>query len=134
MVDITSANAEIILTIPLVFSQSQTLSGFAADDIFDIPELEEAEAIMGADGLLSAGKVFVATRQTIALQADSPSNAVFDTWHAFQENTISVAPASGVIKLPALGLKFNMAKGFLITYKNVADARRVLQPRRHTIA
>ena len=45
--DITSANANIALTVPLVFSTTQTLQGFAADDIFDIPELEESEALIG---------------------------------------------------------------------------------------
>lgn len=134
MVDITSANAIVTLTVPLVFSTPQQLQGFAADDIFDVPDIEEAEAVMGVDGLLSAGKVFVPTVQTFALQADSPSFPIFDAWHAYQTVTKSVAVASGVIKLPAIGVKFNIAKGFLIRYKPIADARRILQPRRFTIA
>ena len=128
---ITSADSILTLSIPPLFSNPQQLQGFAADDIFDIPAITSIEEIMGVDGVLSAGFVFVAIQWEISLQADSASNLVFDTWWTQMQATKSTYPAQGVIKLPSVNTKFILSNGFLKSYKPAPPAKRVLQPRRY---
>lgn len=133
MATITSANAIYWLSIPAIFPVPQQLQGFAADEVFGTEPIPAGEALMGVDGVLSAGFVYAEKKQTIALQADSASNAIFDTWYNSEATLIDKFPASGLIHLPSLGLKFNMPKGFLMTYMPIPDAKRRLEPRRQVI-
>jgi hypothetical protein len=84
MSTLTGANAVLMLTIPPLFTTPQQIQGFAADDVYDLDEIESVETLMGVDGILSGGFVWKSQPQTIMLQADSPSNAVFDTWYSQQ--------------------------------------------------
>ena len=134
MASITSANAVLLLGVNNVFPVPQQLQQFAADDIFDIETLQSAEVLMGVDGWQSGGFVFVPIKQTIALQADSVSNAVFDAWWNAQQQTKDIYYAFGSITLNSLGKKYNLTRGVLVTYPPVASGRRVLQPRCYTIS
>lgn len=133
MGDITSANATLALTIATVFPTPQVLQGFAADDVYDVPAIASVETLMGVDGVLSAGFIFVEIEQEITLQADSPSNAIFDTWWTQMVASLTTFAAQGIIKLPAIQTKFTMTNGFLISYKPAPQARRILQPRKYRI-
>ena len=88
---------------------------------------------MGVDGVLSAGFVFKEIVQEIMLQADSASNALFDTWWTQMQATKSTYPANGMIKLPSIATKFSLILGFLTGYKPAPGAKRILQPRRFEI-
>lgn len=134
MASITSANAVYLLGISSLFPVPQQLQGFSADEIFATDPLESAEIIMGVDGVLSAGFVFVPIMQTIMLQADSVSSAVFDTWWSNQQQVKDIFFATGSITLPSLKLKYTMAQGALKTYQALADAGKTLKPRKFTIA
>ncbi len=133
MASITSANAVITMSISSLFSIPQQLQGFAADEIFGTDVLETAETMMGVDGLMSAGFVYVAIKQNYALQADSPSNAIFDQWYVAQQQVKDLYYASGLILLPALRVKWTMNKGVLTSYPFLPDAKKVLQPRKFGI-
>lgn len=133
MGSITSANAILTLAIPLVFPVPQQLQGFAADDIFDVPALRSAEVQMGVDGVLSAGFVFVPVPQTLSLQADSASNALFDTWWAQMQATKNTYQAQGLIVLPSIGMKYTLVQGTLTQYKPTPAGKRILQPRQYEI-
>lgn len=128
MADITSANAVYMLTID-IFPAPQQLQGFAADDIFDTDPIESVETLMGVDGFLSAGFVFVPVRQQIHLQADSPSGSLFDAWWAANQVGRQSLFATGVVTLTALGTKWALFNGVLRSYQPIPNARRVLQPR-----
>ncbi len=130
---ITSANTSFSLGIASVFPVPVPLQGFAADDIFDTDPLESAEVMMGVDGVLSAGFVFVPVKMSITLQADSASNLVFDAWYAAQQAAKEVFSAFGVVIFPTLGTKYALINGILSTYKPTPDAKRVLQPRKFAI-
>ena len=130
---ITGANAIVTLQIPSLFPVPQQLQGFAADDIFDTDALESAETLMGVDGIMSAGFVFVPVNQHYSLQADSPSNFIFDTWWATQQLLQDLFLANAVVILPAIGTKWALTKGALVSYKPITDVKKLLQPRRHTI-
>jgi hypothetical protein len=134
MASITSANAVLTISIASLFSSPQTIYGFAADDVYDLDPLTAAEALMGVDGIQSAGFVYVPIRQSIALQADSPSNAVFDSWWTAQQQIKDVYFATGSIALNSLNKKYTMVQGVLITYPPAPSGKRVLQPRRYTIS
>lgn len=133
MSSITAANAVIILTVNTVFPVGQQLAGWAAEDIFDTEALDNAETMMGVDGILSAGFVFVPVKQNFALQADSPSNLIFDAWYTAQKTASELYSAQAVIHLPAVNRSYVMNNGYLTSYKPTPDAKKVLQPRKYQI-
>jgi hypothetical protein len=126
MSTLTGANANFTLGIPGVFTIPQALQGFATDDAFATQSIKRAEVLMGVDGVLSGGFVYVAVVQTIALQADSPSCALFDQWDAAQQTLGDVVNASGTIILPSLSTKWNMVKGFLTDFKPMGDVKKLI--------
>ena len=73
MATITGANAVFTLAIAGVFSTPQQVQGFASDDSFAVQAIRRAEVLMGVDGVLSGGKVFMPIPQSVMLQADSIS-------------------------------------------------------------
>jgi hypothetical protein len=130
---ITSANAILFLTIPSLYPTPQQIQGFAVDDIYDIPDLEIGESMMGVDGVLSAGWVNVKVPQTIALMADSPSNNIFDTWYTSEQQIQDKLVANGSITLTSIGKKYAMITGYLTGFKPIADGKKVLQPRKFVV-
>lgn len=133
MGSVTAANAILTLAIPGVVATPQQLQGFAADDVFDIPQLRSVETQMGVDGVLSSGFVFVPIQQTISLQADSLSNDLFDLWWTQMQGTKDTYQAQGLIVLPAIGKKYTLVQGSLTGYKPAPAAKRILQPRQFEI-
>ena len=133
MASITSANAVLLLGIDNLYSTPIQLTGFSADDVYALDEMEIAETMMGVDGVLSGGFVFRPVVQNIFLQADSPSNGVFDLWFITQQTIGDVYYAQGSITLNSLGAKYNMVKGILTKYTPAPEAKKLLQPRRYTV-
>jgi hypothetical protein len=126
--NITSANAVLFLTVPPIFPQPVQIQGFAADDVYDLDEIESIETQMGVDGILSGGWTWKPQPQRVMLQADSPSNDFFDQWYAAMQAAQTVFLAQGIITLPAISKKMIQVNGFLSGYK-LPGAKRVLQPR-----
>ena len=134
MASITSANSIYHLSIKNLYAVPQQLQGFAADDIFDTEGIEAAEMMMGVDGRLSAGFVYVPIKQSISLQADSPSATLFEVWYAKQQAIRELYRASATIILPAVGMVYVCSNGVLTHYSPIPDAKKVLQPRKFGIA
>lgn len=130
---ITSATAIVMLGIPGLFPVPQQLQQFAADDIFDVDAIDSAEVMMGVDGVMTAGFVFVPIRQNISLMADSASAFIFDIWWATQQQQKDVFLANGNVILKTLQTKWTLTRGALTSYTPIPAAKRVLQPRRFTI-
>ncbi len=130
MASITSANSIVMISIASVYTTPQQLQGFAADDIFSTDTMEIAETMMGVDGRLSAGYVFVPVKWSISLQADSPSNAIFDNWRAAQVSAGDVYFASATVNLPSLGKTYDLVNGVLTSYPPIPDAGKTLKPRK----
>lgn len=133
MASITGATTIVMLAIPGLFPVPQQLQGFAADDVFSTDSLESAEILMGVDGKMSAGFVFVPVKQNYIIQADSPSIFLFEQWWASQQQIRDLYRAEGIISLPAVGRKYSMNNGRLTTHHPIPDAKKLLQPRRFTI-
>lgn len=130
---ITAANAVLMLTIPGVYPTPQQLQQFAADDVYNIPRIKSVETRMGVDGALSGGFIFVEIEQEIMLQANSPSNTIFDTWWTSMQQAQDVFNASGAIKLLGIQTKFTMNNGFLTGYSPAPTAKKILEPRTFAI-
>ena len=130
---ITSADTVLTLWQPTLFPNPQQIQGFAADDILDSDQIKSIEALMGVDGVLSFGFVFVPMMQNYSLQADSDSIGFFETIFGYQFGGKTVYPVSGTLLYPSLGKKYDMKNGGLSGYKPTADAKRVLQPMRFQV-
>jgi hypothetical protein len=127
---ISASDAVLTITVPPIIPSPIQLQGFGTDDVFDIPSIKSVETMMGVDGILSGGFVYVEIKQTITLQADSLSNqAVFDAWWAQMQGSKSVYVASGLIKLPSVATKYILTNGYLTGYKPAPAAKRVLHAR-----
>ena len=133
MTSLTSANAVLLLTIDGVYSSPQQLQRFATDDIFDVDAVQSAETAMGVDGYLSAGFVWNEKVQRITLQADSPSNTIFETWNSAMESSQEVFACSGSITLKSVNRKFTMIRGILTSYAPIPSGKKILQPRTYAI-
>jgi hypothetical protein len=130
---ITSSNAVIALSIGLLYPAPQRLAGFAADDIYDTPAISPVEAMMGADGRLSAGYVPVPVMQTFNFMADSESILIFEAWYAAMKVARDVLSASAITTLPATGRTYVHTRGWLTSFSPMPSAKKVLQPRQFTI-
>lgn len=133
MASLTGASAIITFAIPGLFNTPVQIQGFAADDVFDADVQEIAETSMGVDGLLSGGYVNVPVKQTIALQADSPSIPFFENWAAQQARAVDVYTADGRCNIVATGRTYIMTRGFLTSYATMPAVKKLLQPRRFTV-
>jgi hypothetical protein len=130
---ITASNALFFINIPGVFFTPQQLQGFAADDIFEMEGIQTAETLMGVDGVLSAGFVYVPIPQSITLQADSDSLQVFNDWFAAEQLAGEKIRASGFVEFPALQRKWAMSGGILTNYKPMPGAGKTLRPMKNEI-
>lgn len=133
MGNITGADVVLTLAIDTIFPIPQQLQGFGVDDVYDVPQIKSVETMMGVDGVLSAGFVFVAVPQTITLQGDSISNLIFDTWNTQQQAGKTVYRCQGLIRLPGIATKFTMVNGALTGYKPAPAVKKLIQPRVYEI-
>lgn len=130
---LTGATSVIMFTIPGVFPTPVQLQGFAADDVFDVDQVTIAETLMGVDGVLSGGFIYMEVKQTFALQADSASNAIFDQWRAAQIAGAITIQATATIALPDLQTKWSCAPGFLTIGNPIPAVKKLIQPRKFQV-
>lgn len=130
---VTAADAVLLLTIDSLFPVPIQLQGFATDNIFDTDTIEQIETMMGVDGRLSAGWVAKSVTLGVNLQADSDSNAVFETWYISQQTARTAYVATMIARLPAINRSYALTRGFLKSFPPIPTAAKVLQPRKYTI-
>jgi hypothetical protein len=131
--DLTGANASISILIPALFSTPQPLQQWEADNVFESPEIAPTETMMGVDGVLSGGMVFVPVEQEFMLMANSPSIAIFDSWYLNQIAAQTTFPASGTTIMPGLKKQWQMVNGFLVGYKPLPAVKKLAQPQHFRI-
>ena len=125
---ITSANSVFTLVVAGLFPAPVQLQGYASDKAFTTDALDLAEVQMGVDGRMTAGFVPNPTKQTITLQADSPSKDIFTALIQAMKTAREVFYISGTIALPSTGESFTLTRGILTNAKQIPDAQKVLQP------
>lgn len=131
MSTITSANCKLTFTVrgPAgVVVGPFTVQGYASDDAFATEAVESAIAMLGVDGIMSAGWVPRMTKQVVTLQADSPSIPLFEAWDGAQSVLRDVLFADGVLAYPGLLKAYALVKGVLTRLTPIPAGRRVLEP------
>lgn len=131
--NITSANAVFMLTVPKLFPVPIQMQGFATDAAFDDEQIEIAEVMMGVDGKISAGYTPNPTKMTVSLQADSESRDIFDVWIGAQKTARTVYKATGIITMASVGKIYTCTNGVLQAVKQLPGAKKVLQAQEHVI-
>lgn len=125
---ITSADSTFVISSADFALAATVLEGYAADAAFALDNADTAETMLGVDGKLSAGWIPRSYNQTITLQADSKSRAVFDALVAAQDVSRNVFRLNGVINLPGNQYSYTLSRGVLKNYSAMPNAQRVLQP------
>ena len=125
---ITSANSVFTLVVAGLFPAPVQLKGYASDKAFTTEAVDLAEVQMGVDGRMTAGFVPNPVKQTITLQADSPSKDIFTAMIQTMKTAREVFYISGFIALPSTGESFTLTRGILTNAKQIPDAQKVLQP------
>lgn len=128
MSDITSANSIFAITVPGLFPTPIILQGYSADAAWNSDSRAGAEAQMGVDGRQTGGVIKNPVKQTVHLQADSPSVAVFEAIEQAQDVTNTVFYIQATITLPGPGKVYSGVRGILTDIKPIPDAGKVLQP------
>lgn len=133
MADITSANSILALGVTNFYAAPQTLSGFAADDMYSMANVDIKEVLLGADGRLSAGWIPQIKVLEIMLQADSPSTTFFEAVYAAEQAAQAPFFFFGSIIQPAVKKLYTLGNGVMKNYSPLADGKKVLQPRKFEI-
>lgn len=133
MATLTAANSVLAIQVAGLYVVPQVIQGYAADDAFMADDVTTGEAVMGVDGLFSAGFTPYPTVFNVTLQADSPSMAVFDNIMSAQAAQREMFVINATILLPGTGQKYAMTRGFMITASPMPGVKKILQPRKFTI-
>lgn len=130
---ITSANSVFTLVVAGLFPAPVQLQGYSTDRAFMTDATDLAEVQMGVDGRMTAGYVPAAVKQTVSLQADSPSKDIFTAMIQAMKTAREIYYITGNIILPSTGESFAMTRGVLTNVKQIPDAQKVLQPQDYVI-
>ena len=120
MLDITSANAVVALSVENLFSVN--LENFSADSSFTTDTVQAAETRMGVDGHMAAGFT------PINLEAGSPSHTYLQLLRQAQEVNLKPYKVQMVVSIPSIGKRYTLANGVLQSYKDMPDGQTVLSP------
>lgn len=76
--DVTSANAQLVLTVDELYPSGIQLQQFSADGIFSSDSIEMAETRRSVDGYMVAGVIKNISSVTLTLEASSPSASALE--------------------------------------------------------
>lgn len=127
---ITSADAVITITVPDLFDAPIQLQQFSADNVFATESLASAEVVMGIDGYMTAGFVYVPIPMNIELLADSDSVEFFDQWWQANQRAKTVYYGEATVLLPAINTQYSLTRGVLNGFPAMPDAAKTLRARR----
>lgn len=130
---LTATNSVFMLAITGLYDSPQRIVGFTTDAGFAMEPADIAETSMGIDRRFSAGYVAAERSQTITLQADSPSNDLFENWSAAQDSIGEVYWASAVIRIPSIKKEYVGKDGVMKSYSPMAEVAKTLRPRVYRI-
>ena len=126
--DITSANAELVLTVAEIFPAGIILQMFGTDQAYTMEAVDVTETRMGVDGKMAAGYTPVIYPVSITLEAASPSRFSLSTvWEAMAANR-RIYACGLVAALPSIGERLTWSTGVLKNGVVVPPAQKVLGP------
>lgn len=133
MATLTTANSVLTIRCPDVFGIPQVIEGFATEDAFSVPQYEIARAVMGVDAKLSGGFVPAVKELDIVLQADSPSNAVFQRIVQVMTGQREIVYLSATILMPGQNELWQFTKGILTKVPALAAAKKTAEARTYQV-
>ena len=125
---ITSVNSVYTIVVPGIYPVPTRLEGYAVDKAFATEAVDLAEVQMGVDAKMSAGFIPNPVKQTITLQADSPSRDIFTVIIEAMKTAREIFWINGSISILATGEAYTLTRGILTSGKQIPDAQKVLQP------
>ena len=126
--DITSANAELVLTVSDIFPAGIILQMFGTDQAANMEAVDITETRMGVDGRMVAGYTPVIYPVTITLEAASPSRFSMSTlWEAMAANR-RIYTCGLVCTLPSIGERLTWSRGVLKNGVVLPPLEKVLGP------
>ena len=126
--DITSANAQAILTVEQIFPSGIILQQFGTDQALNMDAIDIAETRKGVDGKLVAGYVPVIYPVTVTLEASSPSHQSLATlWQAMTSNK-RIYACTLVCTVPSINSVFTWSVGVMKNGAPVPSLQKVLAP------
>lgn len=125
---ITSANSVFTIVAAGLFPAPVQLKGYSSDKAVVTDAIEMAEIQMGVDGRMTAGYVPMPTKQTISLQADSPSRAIFVDIATATKTAREIFYLSASLVLPSTGEAYTLTRGVITNIKQIPDLMKVLAP------
>lgn len=130
--DITSANAEVVLAVDELYPNGVALQQFSTDQSFAPESQQLAETRMGVDGFLAAGQTPNIKSVTISLEASSPSYEYLRNLAMAMEANRRVYRCTLVARIPSIGMVYTWSIGVLQTTTWVPGAKKVLDPTQWT--
>lgn len=132
--DITSANASVVISSADMALAATQLEGFGADAAFATEDVESAITQIGVDGKMSAGWVPRITNMPITLNPASSSVAVFDAIITTSDTLRAPVFVNCVVQIPSINKAYTLTKGVLTRVKQMPDGGRVLGEQRFNLA
>lgn len=130
---ITSANATLTLNAPGVFAVPQAIEQFSTDDAFDTENVAPNQAEKGVDGVASFGHTPYLVKQKVVLQANSPSNDVFDRIRQAEDADNETQSISMTLTVPSIGKIGNFINGALTGAMPAPPGKKVLGPQTYEL-
>ena len=124
--DITSANAELILTVSEIFPVGIVLQMFGTDQAFNMDAVDITETRMGVDGRMVAGVTPNIVPITITLEAASPSFAALSNLWAKIDAEKRIFQCTLVCTVPAVSQIFTWTRGMLVSGVPFPNLEKVL--------
>lgn len=131
--NITSADAEVVLTVEELYPAGVKLQQFSTDAAAVAEAVQIAETRMGVDGIPAFGYTPSMKTVTINLEANSSSAVVFDRIYEAEESNKKPYVCTLTVKMPAIGKTYKFSKGTLQTYGGMPGMNKVLGPQAHIL-
>lgn len=128
LLDITSANASLVLTAEEILPSGVALQCFSTDQSFSQSETTVVEDRMGVDGSLAAGWIPAIKTVQVSLEAGSPSTVYLDMLARAMENNKRIYACTLVATVPSIRKIYTWTKGVLKTGTLVNSGKKVLDP------
>lgn len=126
--DVTSANAELVLTVEQILPAGHVLQQFGTDAAASMDAVDLAEARMGVDGKLVAGVIYNPLPVTITLEAASPSFAALSLVAEAMRANKTVYACNLVITLPSISAVYTYSRGVMLNGMIMPPVQKTLQP------
>lgn len=128
LLNITSANATLFLTVETVIPAGVLLSQFSTDQSFSMGEATIVEDRMGVDGHLAAGWIPGIKTVTVSLEAASPSVEFLSLIYKAMEVNRTIYNVTLVATVPSIRKIYTWSRGVLKSGTPVASGKKVLDP------